>query len=100
MTISTITTTTALITYFTWDHVIVYLFLLVTLLVGWYVGRNNKAIDDYALGRRSFSRSVLAMTYVATMLGGATTIGLSSRVFSDGIIMFVAASEGVRCLTA
>ena len=100
MKINTITTITALINYFTWDHVIVYLFLLVTLLVGWYVGRKNKTINDYALGRRSFSISVLAMTYVATMLGGATTIGLSSRVFSDGIIMFVAASEGVRCLTA
>ena len=95
-----ITTTTAFTPYFTWNHVIVYLFLLVTLLVGWYVSRNNKAIDDYALSRRSFSISVLAMTYVATMLGGATTLGLSSRVFADGIIMFVAASEGVRCLAA
>ncbi|MCG8340332.1 MAG: hypothetical protein MI674_03600, partial [Cytophagales bacterium] len=77
MTISTITTTTALINYFTLDHVIVYLFLLATLLVGWYVGRKNKTIDDYALGRRTFSTSVLVMTFVATMLGGATTIGLS-----------------------
>ena len=83
---------TTIMPYFTWDHIIVYLFLLVTLLVGWYVGRKNKTIDEYALGGRSFSVSVLIMTFVATMLGGATTIGLSSRVFSDGIIMFVAAS--------
>ena len=88
------------VNYFSLDHILVYLFLLFTLLVGWYVGRKNKTIDDYALGRRTFSTSVLVMTFVATQLGGATTIGLSSRVFADGIIMFVAASEGVRCLAA
>ena len=77
--------------YFSLDHILVYLFLLVTLAVGWYVGRKNKTINDYALGGRKFSTSVLVMTFVATMLGGATTIGLSSRVFADGIIMFVAA---------
>ena len=79
------------VNYFSLDHILVYLFLLVTLVVGWYVGRKNKTIADYALGGRMFSISVLVMTFVATMLGGATTIGLSSRVFADGIIMFVAA---------
>ncbi|MCG8340783.1 MAG: sodium:solute symporter family protein, partial [Cytophagales bacterium] len=92
MKINTITTTTALINYFTLDHIIVYLFLLATLLVGWYVGRNNKTIDDYAIGGRTFGLAVLVMTFLATQIGGATTIGFAGHVFSDGIIMLAAAS--------
>ena len=85
------------VNYFSLNHLLVYLFLLVTLVVGWYVGRKNKTIADYALGGRTFSTSVLVMTFLATQLGGATTIGLSSRIFSDGIIMLVASSGYFVC---
>ena len=82
-----ITTFNENVNYFSLDHCLVYLFLAITLFIGWYVGRGMKDIDDYALGGRSYSTLVLTLTMLATLEGGTGTMGLSAGVFSDGIIM-------------
>ncbi|MCG8340069.1 MAG: sodium:solute symporter family protein [Cytophagales bacterium] len=76
--------------YFSLNHILVYLFLLVTLGVGLYVGKGIKDIKDYAIARNTFGSSTLILTFLATAMGGATTVGLAAKTFSDGIIMTVA----------
>ena len=79
------------IQYFSIDHLIVYTFLGMVLLIGLLVGRNIKNMRDYAIADKAYGLSVLIVTMLATQLGGGTTIGLGSAIFSDGIIAFVAA---------
>ena len=78
------------VNYFSLDHLLVYLFLAITLFIGWYVGKGIKDIDNYALGGRSYSTLVLTLTMLATLEGGAGTMGLSAGIFSDGIIVAAA----------
>ena len=76
--------------YFSLDHILVYLFLLIILVVGFLVGRVNKDIQEYALGGRSFATITLVMTFLATAVGGGSTLGAATQLYADGIIMLVA----------
>ncbi|MCG8340386.1 MAG: sodium:solute symporter family protein, partial [Cytophagales bacterium] len=78
-----------MIRYLSLDHCIVYLFLLLIAVVGWYVGRKNKDITEYAIANKMFGTLVLTITLLATYVGGATTVGQAANVFSDGIILTV-----------
>ncbi|MEL6413093.1 MAG: hypothetical protein AAFQ08_03135, partial [Bacteroidota bacterium] len=79
------------VNYWDLDHQIVYGFLLLTLLYGLYVGRNNKDIADYAIARKSYGTSTLVLTLLATQIGGFSTLGKVQSIFSDGLIMSAAA---------
>ncbi len=68
------------------DHLIVYAFLLVTLLVGLWAGRRVKDIRDYAIANRQLGTGVLTMTILATYITGSKGIGYVGHVFDNGII--------------
>ena len=68
------------------DHLIVYVFLLTTLVVGMWAGRGIKDIREYAIGNRMYGVSILVFTYLATNLSGTVLLNNSGLVFSDGII--------------
>ena len=80
--------------YFSLDHILVYLFLLIILVVGFLVGRVNKDIQEYALGGRSFATITLVITFLATVVGGGSTLGTATQLYADGIIILVAGSGG------
>ncbi|MCG8340482.1 MAG: hypothetical protein MI674_04410, partial [Cytophagales bacterium] len=80
------------VNYFSLDHMLVYLFLLIMLVVGFLVGRANKDINEYALGGRSFATITLVITFLATAVGGGSTLGIATQIYADGIIMIVAGS--------
>ncbi|MEL6413195.1 MAG: sodium:solute symporter family protein, partial [Bacteroidota bacterium] len=82
---------TTAVNYWDLDHQIVYGFLLLTLLYGLYVGRNNKNIADYAIAGKSYGTSTLILTLLATQVGGFSTLGKAQCIFSDGLIMPVVA---------
>ncbi|MCP3660455.1 MAG: sodium:solute symporter family protein, partial [Bacteroidetes bacterium] len=65
-------------------------FLLATLILGLYAGRNIKDIKDYALGGKNFSTVTLTLTLLATYIGGGATIGTVREIYSIGIIVIVA----------
>ncbi|MCG8340108.1 MAG: hypothetical protein MI674_02380 [Cytophagales bacterium] len=73
--------------YLSLDHCVVYIFLLLIAIVGWYVGRKNKDITEYAIANKMFGTLVLTITLLATYVGGARTVGQAANVFSDGIII-------------
>ncbi len=68
------------------DQLIVAAYLVLTLLIGLYVGRNTKTVEEFAIGKRNFSSVVLLSTIFATVIDGGGTIGLAETVYSLGPI--------------
>ena len=75
--------------YFSIDHLIVYAFLLITLAVGLWAGRDVKDIKEYAIGNRTFGTGALTITLLATYIGGWHLFGFPSDVFADGLIHII-----------
>lgn len=71
------------------DLVIVVLYLVVTLAVGIFAGRNVKSMKDFSVSAKIFPTSVLVSTIFATWMGGDDLIGVSERVYSVGLAFFV-----------
>jgi Na+/proline symporter len=76
--------------YLSIDHIVVYVFLLVTLVVGLLAGRAIKDIEEYAIANRVYGTGVLTITFLATFIGGSTIIGTTGNVFRDGILPIIA----------
>ena len=60
--------------YFSPLHLVVYGFLLLTLIVGLYSGRNVKTFKDYTTANKSLGTGVLTMTLLATIVGSVELI--------------------------
>ncbi|OJW71472.1 MAG: hypothetical protein BGO68_03715 [Candidatus Amoebophilus sp. 36-38] len=71
--------------YLSIDAIIVYTFLLITLLVGLRAGRNVKTIKQYAIADKTYGTGVLAITMLATYLTGSQAIGYAGHVFDNGV---------------
>jgi len=72
--------------FLTLDHCIVYFFLILTLGIGLYAGRHIKTIKDYAIADKKYNAGILTITFLATLIGGGSTISETSNIFNDGII--------------
>ena len=72
--------------YFSIDHLIIYAFLIITLVVGLWASRGIKDIREYAIANRQFGTGVLTMTILATYITGSKGIGFVGYVFDDGIL--------------
>jgi SSS family solute:Na+ symporter len=75
--------------YLSIDHLVVYFFLLITLIVGFWAGRGVKDIKDYALGNRAFGTVALVLTFLATEVGGQGSINLAGEIGTTGIIVLI-----------
>lgn len=71
------------------DLVIVVLYLIGTLAVGIFAGRNIKNMKDFSISSKIFPTSVLISTIFATWIGADDLIGVSERVYSVGLSFFV-----------
>ena len=69
-----------------WDLFIVLFYLAISLLVGFYKGRNVKSMRDYSVADCKFSTPVLVATISATWIGGESVMGISEMVFKVGIV--------------
>ncbi|ACE05761.1 hypothetical protein Aasi_0327 [Candidatus Amoebophilus asiaticus 5a2] len=76
--------------YFNTDAFIVYTFLVATLLIGCFAGRNIKDIKDYTLANRSYGTGILTITMLATYITGSQVIGYVGYVFERSILPFIA----------
>jgi Na+/proline symporter len=76
--------------YFSVDYLIVYAFLLITLVIGLRAGRGIKDMREYALANRSFGTAALVLTFLATDIAGVSVVNGTARIFSEGIIYVVA----------
>ena len=78
--------------YLSIDYLIVYAFLITTLIIGLRAGRGIKDIREYAIANKSYGTGALVLTYLATDFGGGSILDDAGYVFSDGIIMMAALS--------
>ena len=76
--------------YLSLDYLIVYAFLLITLIIGLRAGRGIKDIREYALGNRKFGTVALTLTYLATNIAGASIFNVAGVIFTEGIIITAA----------
>ena len=72
--------------YFGIDHLIVYAFLIITLVIGIRAGKGIKDMREYVLANKSFGTLTLLLTFLATNIGSGTVIGAIDEIFSKGII--------------
>lgn len=84
--------------YTLFNYAVVGGFLLLTLLVGLYAGKGIKDLREYAVANKIYGPGVLTMTYLATIIGGATTFGQAKTAFASGIVY--AAIGGVGAVIA
>ena len=78
------------------DQIIVLIYLLGTIILGFYVGKNTKTIKDFAVGPRNFSTILLVATVFASIVDGSDTLGLVTEVFNGGPI-FLISYMGIAC---
>jgi SSS family solute:Na+ symporter len=71
------------------DQIIVGIYLVITIVVGLYVGRNTKTLEDFAIGPRNFSTIVLVSTVFASVVDAGMTTGLASSTYSIGPIFLL-----------
>ncbi|MEM7495134.1 MAG: sodium:solute symporter family protein, partial [Myxococcota bacterium] len=85
---------------FTLDTAIVAAYLLITLIIGLRAGRGIKTMQDYVIGTsgvKTYGTPVLVAALIATQIGGGSTVGLSEKIFTTGLIwLFISIGEGLR----
>jgi SSS family solute:Na+ symporter len=72
------------------DFVVVCAYFLLTLVIGIFYGKNVDSLRDFAVSHRNYSTSVMVATLFATVIGGGSTFGVSTKVFSVGILFVLA----------
>lgn len=82
---------TILANYYDLDHLIVYGFLGIVLIVGFIAGRKIKDIRSYAIADKQYGSGILIVTLLATIIGGGFGIGSIKNVFADGLVQIVGA---------
>lgn len=72
------------------DSFIVFLYFFVTLVIGLYYGKKVKNIQDFAISDRNYGTAIMVATLFATVIGGGSTFGVSTKAFNAGIIFVIA----------
>ncbi len=72
------------------DYLIVYAFLLITLIIGLRAGRGIKNMREYVLANKSFGTVALTLTYLATNIAGASIFNITGIIVDKGIIITAA----------
>ena len=76
------------------DQIIIVVYLLLTLVLGMWAGRNVKDVSDFSIASKSYNTPIITATLLATMIGGGHTIGIAARTYDVGIIYVVATFFG------
>ncbi len=71
------------------DTSIVAFYLIATLVIGVYYGRQNKNLKDFAVGDRNFSTTLIFTSIFATFTGSNTILGWSQRIYTTGMIFAI-----------
>jgi SSS family solute:Na+ symporter len=80
------------------DYVIVVVYLLGTLALGFWIGRRIKTGSDYFLGGRRLPWWAIGMSLVATDIGGTDMVGVGGAAYKHGLA--VANFEWIGCVPA
>lgn len=68
------------------DYIIVLIYLLITLVVGFWQGSGVRTLRDYATANLNYTTFAIIATLSATLIGGGTTFGVAEKVYKYGIV--------------
>ncbi|MEZ6138362.1 MAG: sodium/solute symporter [Pirellulaceae bacterium] len=80
------------------DYIVIGLYLVGTIAMGFVIGMKMKTGSDYFLGGRQLPWWAIGMSLVATDIGGTDIIGVGGAAFSHGLA--VANFEWIGCVPA
>ncbi len=72
------------------DIAIFAVFLVITLIVGLFYGRQVKTLKDFAMGGNNFSTVTLVATVVATYAAGSTLFVCIENTYTNGLYFLIA----------
>jgi SSS family transporter len=72
------------------DLIIVALYFVLLLGVGYYASRKVRGMEDYAIAGRRLGYPVLLGTLIGTAIGAAATVGKAGKAYDVGIALFFA----------
>jgi SSS family transporter len=72
------------------DIVIIALYFLILLGVGYYSSRKVTGTEDYTIAGRRLGYPILLGTLIGTAIGAAATIGKAGKAYEVGIALFIA----------
>lgn len=67
------------------DYIVIVLFLVAMLVIGFIAKGHVKDMDDFILGGKRFNKFALTGTILATMMGSGMTMGAVGSVYTNGI---------------
>lgn len=74
----------------TFDSGVIFIYLLITIIVGMYAGRNVKTMTDFAVGKRDFLIFTLIMTIIATYIDGESILNGVTLSYKSGLSYYIA----------
>lgn len=79
------------------DSVIIISYFIFVLILGFYKGLNIKSVCEYSIADKNYSLPIMVATMTATGFGGGSTFGITSSVFSFGIVfIFIALGNPIN----
>lgn len=71
------------------DILIVSVYILATIVVGYIYGRNVKSMRDFSVAGKTYPTAAIVSSIFATWMGGDDLIGVTERIYSVGIIFLI-----------
>lgn len=68
------------------DIGIVAIYMVFVLVVGIITGTKVRDLEDYSISKTQYSPFILIAAIFATLVGGGSTMGVSEKVFSTGLV--------------
>ncbi|MCG8400590.1 MAG: hypothetical protein MJA84_03230, partial [Firmicutes bacterium] len=82
------------------DLLILVVYLVITLYIGWYVSRSVGKFEDFAVAGRTFGPFMLAATFGATNFSTWSLVGKPGMVYNSGISVVWIAWNAMACVLA
>lgn len=82
------------------DLGIILLYIIATLVIGWYVAKRVSGFEDFAVGGRTFGPFLLAATFGATNFSTWSLVGKPGMVYDTGISVIWIAWNAMACIAA
>jgi len=82
------------------DIIIIILYVLLTLFIGWWVSRGIASFEDFAVAGRTFGPFMLAATFGATNFSTWSLVGKPGLVYNAGVSVSWIALNAMACVLA
>lgn len=68
------------------DNIIISSYLVIVLIIGFYKSRNIKTMREFSIADKNYSLPIMVATLTATAIGGGSTLGIISSIFTSGVV--------------